>query len=266
MQADRDDTVPSAARILDYLLGDGRNFAADRVLAETLRRAVPDITLIAQLSRSFMRRAVTYLVAAGVRQFLDLSVGTTAVGNVHEIARAIDPDCRVVYVHPDPISVVYTEQLLAGAERVAVVHADPRDTEKIMAACRDGDLLDLAAPIGLLMVSGLELVADSTELVTTVAAFRERVVPGSHLVVSHLTGDQRPAEMATLVDVMRASRDPVQPRTREEVAGLFAGFELVPPGVVDAGWRADRPLDPTELPAASQMYVGVGRKPGPVRT
>jgi hypothetical protein len=44
----------------------------------------------------------------------------------------------VVYVHPDPISVVCTEHLLT--ERVAVVQADPRDAKKIMAGCRHGDL------------------------------------------------------------------------------------------------------------------------------
>ncbi|HEX6358138.1 SAM-dependent methyltransferase [Actinophytocola sp.] len=257
--AGADITAPSAARVLDYLLGDANNFPADRRLAEELQRALPDITMLVQLGRTFMRRAVTHLVAAGVRQFLDLSVGTTAMGNVHEVAQGIDPTCRVVYAHIDPISVAHTGRLIAGVERTAVLQADPRDPAKVLA--RAGDLLDLTAPVGLLMVAILEVLPDSTNLVKMVAGYRDRVVPGSHLVICHLTGDRRPAEMATLVEVMSASPDLIYPRTREEVVRLFTGFELVPPGVADAGWRAERPLDPAEKLTATQLHVGVGRKP-----
>jgi hypothetical protein len=259
--ASGDVTAPSAARILDYLLGDGRNLAVDRQVADVLRRVVPDLTVIVQMARTFMRRAVSHLVAGGVRQFLDLSVGTTAVGNVHEVAQSIDPACRVVYAHASPVAVTHTRQLLAGTERTAVLHADPRDPEKIMAVC--GDLLDVTEPVGLLMVGGLALLPGSTNLVNMVASYRKRVVPGSHLVICHITGDQRPDETAALVQVMMgAGIEPVQPRTREEVIGLFTGFDLVAPGVVDVGqWHAERPLEPAEKLAATQMYVGVGRKP-----
>jgi hypothetical protein len=267
MPACGDLTVSSAARILDYLLGDGRNFAADRRLADALQQAVPEIAVVAQMGRTFMRRAITHLVAAGVRQFLDLSVGTTAVGNVHEVAQAADPTCRVVYVHTDPIAVMHTRQLIAGAERVAVLQADPLDGKKIMAACQRRGLLDLDAPVGLLMVTGLALLPGSTNLVNMAAGYRRSVVPGSFLVISHLTSDRRPAETAAVVRVMSSTPEPVQPRTREEVAGLFTGFELVAPGVVDPGqWHAERPLDPAEELAAALLHVGVGRKPEPTPT
>lgn len=259
-----DGIAPSAARVLDYLLGDGRNFAVDREFAGVLRRAVPDVTMLVQVARSFMRRAVTHLAAAGVRQFLDLSIGTTAVGNVHEVARAVDPTCRVVYVHGDPISVVHTKQLLVGVKRTAVLHASPRDSRKIMATCRDEHLLDLAAPVGLLMVTGLEMLSRSTDLVAMMARYRRSVVAGSHLVICHLTSDRRPAEMATVVEVMSTSPDPVEPRTRDEVVSLFSGFDLLPPGVVDPGhWHVERALDQAEQAAADMLHVGVGRKPGP---
>jgi hypothetical protein len=256
-------TESSPARVLDYLLGDGRNFAVDRRLADMLQRVMPDVALVAQLARTFMRRAVTHLVTAGVRQFLDLSVGTTAVGNVHEIAQAADPACRVVYAHTDPISVAHTRQLLTGRPGTAVIQADPRDTRGILAACREGGRLDVGAPIGLLMVSGLALLPDTANLVKMVADYRERVVPGSHLVISHLSGDQWPKRKAA-IEVASVSFGPIRPRTREEVVSLFAGFELLAPGVVDAGrWHAERPLDPTEECAAKRLHVGVGRKPGP---
>lgn len=259
---DNDVTVPSAARMADYLLGDGRNLEIDRRLADLIERTVPDAGLVVRMNRAFTLRAVGYLLAAGVRQFLDLTIGTTAVGNVHDIAHAVDPGCRVVYVHKNPIAVAYTSQLVADVDGAAVVQASPRDTETIFAVCRADGLLDFTEPVGVLMVGVLPFLPDSTNLVNMVASYRERIVPGSHLVVSHLTGDQRPEETAAVVQMMRASLDPVHPRTREEVVRLFTGFELVAPGVVDAGrWHAERPLDPAEELASSLLYAGVGRKP-----
>ena len=254
--------APSALRMLDYLLGDGRNLARDRGLADLAHRLVPDLGLVVRLNRMFTRRAVTHLVAAGVRQFLDLSAGTTAVGNVHEVAQAIDPACRVTYVHDDPFSVVHTRKLLAGAERATVVEAPPLDAAEVMAATQDARLLDLAVPVGVLMTAVLEGVPGSAELVDMVAGYRDRIVSGSYLVVSHFTGDHRPDETAAIVEVMRASHNPVHPRTREEVSRLFTGFELLAPGLVDASrWHAERPPAPAEQRAAAQYHVGVGRKP-----
>jgi hypothetical protein len=102
--AGQDVRVPSVARVMDYLLGDGRDVAGDRQFADEVQRMVPDIGLVVRLNRMFTRRAVTHLVAAGIRQFLDLSAGTTAVSNVHQVAQAIDQACRVAYVHADPVS------------------------------------------------------------------------------------------------------------------------------------------------------------------
>lgn len=254
--------APSAIRMLDYLLGDGRNFAGDRRLADLAHQLVPDLGLVVRLNRMFMCRAVTHLVSSGVRQFLDLSAGTTAVGNVHQVAQAIDPACRVTYVHDDPVSVAYTRKLLAGTERAAVLEAAPRDAAEVMAAIDDARLLDLSVPIGVLMITVLEGVPGLAELVDMVAGYRERIASGSYLVVSHFTGDHRPEETAAIVEVMRASRNPVHPRTHKEVSRLFTGFELLAPGLVDASrWHAERPPGPAEKRAASQYHVGVGRKP-----
>jgi hypothetical protein len=107
-------------------------------------------------------------------------------------------------------------------------------------------------------------IPEPTDLRRMVDGYRERLAPGSHMVVSHLTGDHRPAETATVVELMRSGSSTVHPRTYEEVSQLFTGFELLASGVVDAGeWYAERPLDPTEQLAATQYHVGVARKPEP---
>jgi hypothetical protein len=37
----------------------------------------------------------------GIRQFLDIGTGIPTAGNTHEVAQAIDPAARVVYVDND---------------------------------------------------------------------------------------------------------------------------------------------------------------------
>jgi hypothetical protein len=52
-------------------------------------------------------------------------------------------------------------------------------------------------------------------------------------------------------------------RDRSQVQALFAGFELIEPGVVWASqWRPDDPGVVGEHPESTGSHVGVGRLPG----
>jgi len=72
--------LSSSARIDDYLLGGGHNFAVDRQAGEKFVAEYPRARDVARLNRAFLRRAVMFLVDAGVRQFLDLGLGIPTVG------------------------------------------------------------------------------------------------------------------------------------------------------------------------------------------
>src|SRR5919108_4981515 len=79
--------TPNVARMYDYLLGGKDNYAADReAVAEVVRRA-PDTPFMARENRAFLRRAVRFLAASGIRQFVDIGAGLPTQGNVHEIAQ-----------------------------------------------------------------------------------------------------------------------------------------------------------------------------------
>src|SRR4051794_2379561 len=78
---------PSAARMYDYYLGGSHNFAIDRQAAEQAIAMWPDLPIIMQANRAFLRRAVRFLVAQGIDQFLDIGSGIPTVGNVHEVAQ-----------------------------------------------------------------------------------------------------------------------------------------------------------------------------------
>src|SRR5690348_14484548 len=98
----------------DYYLGGSHNFAIDRVAAEQVIAAIPNVREIAAANRAFLRHAVVYLLDQGIRQFLDIGSGIPTVGNVHEIARRVDPPARVVYVDTDPVAVAHGQHILAG--------------------------------------------------------------------------------------------------------------------------------------------------------
>jgi hypothetical protein len=48
--------------------------------------------------------AVDDYAIAGVRQFLDIGTGLPTMQNTHEVAQAVVPDSKIVYVDNDPIA------------------------------------------------------------------------------------------------------------------------------------------------------------------
>src|SRR5215472_4717016 len=84
-----DASIPHPARIYDYWLGGKDNFAADRAAAEQIHAVMPFMRELSRANRRFLVNAVTYLVRAGIRQFLDIGTGLPAANSVHEVAQAI---------------------------------------------------------------------------------------------------------------------------------------------------------------------------------
>src|SRR5438874_4617986 len=115
---------PNVARMWDYFLGGGHNFAIDRQAAEQAIQLYPDLPLVAQVTRAFLRRAVRFLLDQGVDQFLDIGSGIPTVGNVHEVAHRVNPAARVVYVDIDPVAVAYSQTILGGMANAVAVRAD----------------------------------------------------------------------------------------------------------------------------------------------
>ena len=257
---DVDTGRPNAARLYDYLLGGGHNFAADRELAHEFLRAQPNARTIARLNRAFLRRAVLHLVDAGVRQFLDLGSGIPTVGNVHEIARRAAPESRVVYVDFEDVAVAHSQMILEGDDRSAILQQDLTEPDAVLAGVRDTGLIDFAEPVGVLAVGVLHFVPPERDPAGVLAAYRDAVPPGSHLALSQFTFDLQPAEMAGVVAVMRRSPDPMFPRTHAEITALFDGFELLEPGLVPLPrWRPEEGSVEEDADRAG-IFAGVGRK------
>jgi SAM-dependent methyltransferase len=252
-----DPGTPNDTRMYDYALGGKDNFAADRAAAQKLQEAIPVARLSAGENRRFMRRAVRHLLKQGVRQFLDLGCGLPGRGNVHQLAGTADPEATVVYVDYDPVAVSHYRALLSGSATTAAVQADVRQPGDILTHPDVTRLIDFDRPVGLLMISLLQLIPDDADPAGIVAGFHDALAPGSHLALSHYTGDaQSPETLATFASAVEQMREQVTLRTKAEITELFAGFDLLEPGVVPApDWRPDRPY---ETPSG-WLLAGVGR-------
>ncbi|WP_018332990.1 SAM-dependent methyltransferase [Actinomycetospora chiangmaiensis] len=237
---------PSSARVYDYLLGGAAHGAVDRRLGDELTRTSGDVVALVRENRAFLRRAVRFLLAAGIDQFLDLGSGVPTMGNVHEVIARSRSTARVAYTDVDSIAATHGQALLAAAPTASYSTVDVTDVEAVLTAPGVTDLLDLRRPVGLLAFSVLQHVrGDAAGLV---GRYLARLVPGSALAVSHFTADDGGA--ARNVERLTADYAHSAPRarTRDEVARIVAGTDLVEPGLTWAGeWRpeAGRPATVT---------------------
>jgi hypothetical protein len=257
-----DVNTPTTARLYAMASGTGGkdNFAADRAYAEEMLAVFPEAAVFVAEARKFMRRTVRFMLSQGIRQFVDLGCGMPARGNVHQVAQQADLEARVVYVDYDPMCVTHFRVELSGLEdTTAAIHADVRQPETILKHPEVTQRIDFDRPVGLLMIDLLYMVTDTYDASRAVAAFRDAVCAGSHLALSHPTAEGLTQQRQDAIrKVALSQRESAVWRSRSEVTRLFAGFELVEPGLVLAPeWRPDRPHRlPTGL-----LLGGVGRVP-----
>jgi SAM-dependent methyltransferase len=255
--------VPQSARVYDYWLGGKDHFPADRALGDAIAEALPTIRTQVRAQRAFLGRAVRYLARdAGIRQFLDIGTGIPTAGNVHDVAQEIAPESRVLYVDNDPIVLAHARALMAGTPEgsVAFIQADLRDPEAILGDPAVAATLDLAQPVGLVLVGVMHHLRDSDDPRRVVATLVGALAPGSYLVLSQSTPDFDPAAMRNLAAASEQGGIPNVPRTLADTEPFFAGLELVEPGLVPmAAWRPDPGAE--QDPRSVYAYGGVARKP-----
>ncbi|HEX9338154.1 MAG TPA: SAM-dependent methyltransferase, partial [Pseudonocardiaceae bacterium] len=228
-----DISAPNAARMYDYLLGGCHNFAIDRETAEKAMAAGRVSAFPARANRSFLRRAVRFMVDRGVDQFLDLGSGIPTVGNVHEIAQSVNPDAHVVYVDNEPIAVAHARQLLADNPSAAIVGADLRDVDTVLNDPDTKRLLDFDRPVGVLLVAVFHFVSDEDDPAGIIGRYLGVLRSGGYLALSHYTEDGYTPEKRRLAAAGRAAYGTrVVGRSRAELVGLMRGLDIVPPGVV----------------------------------
>jgi S-adenosyl methyltransferase len=253
-----DSSVPHSARVWNYWLGGKDNYPPDRAVGDQVMEMFPDITRLARADRAFLGRAVKYLAGeAGIRQFLDVGTGLPTADNTHEVAQAIAPECRIVYVDNDPLVLVHARALLTSTPEGACdyIEADLRDVDTILDAA--AKTLDFSQPIALMLLGIMGQIPDSDEPESVIRRLLEPMVAGSYMALSDGSTTSR-----TFTEAVRHynenSASTYHPRSPEQMTGFFDGLEVVEPGVVELSrWRPPVEGQLREVPGMG----GVGRKP-----
>ncbi len=258
---DIDITRPSAARVFDYFLGGAHNFEVDRQLARQIARLTPNVAQTMRANRSFLRRAVRFLVAEGIEQFLDIGSGLPTVGNVHEVAQDANPAARVVYVDVDPVAVAQSRAILDGDKQTGVLQVDVREPDRIVAEAVDLGLVDLSEPLAVVLAGVLHFIPDADDPEGIATRLRAATGPGSFLLVSHATQDLQPPEVLAAQRLSARTDTEITLRTRDRIRAFFGDFTLVEPGLVFLSqWRPEPDAEVEEHPEQVGAFGGVARR------
>jgi hypothetical protein len=253
-----DTTRPSVARVYDAILGGKDNFAVDREVAAEAVKTMGDAGNGARLNRAALGRAVRYMAAQGVTQFLDLGSGLPTVQNTHQIAQLINPAARVVYVDNDPSVYLHGQALLADDAASTVVLADIRTPDALLAMDEVKAFLDFDKPVGLILNAVIHHVLDTEDPHGIVDQYKRVLASGSYMQLTHFC-DESPEAHANAA-VLKRSLGRGQVRSREEITRFFDGFDLVQPGVVYLPWWQPDTLPNESEPGGTLMLCGVAGK------
>jgi nucleotide-binding universal stress UspA family protein len=188
---------------------------------------------------------------AGIDQVVDIGTGIPTSPNVFEVAEEFNPDAMVVGVDNDPLVLAHDRALLGG---MPIIEGDIRDPGAVIESL--GEVIDWGRPVAVLLVALLHFVTDEQDAAGIVAAFVDRLAPGSAVVITHVSStDADPKAVEQIEAVYAKASSPGKFRTHEQIAGLFGGLRMVSPGLVQVQhW----PIEAAPL-TALPVLGGVGR-------
>ena len=217
----------------------------------------PRLPLLARQSRLFLARAVQWLAAQGVTQFLDLGCGLPSGQNTHEVAQAARPACRVVYVDDNPVVITHARARLRGPG-VTVIHGDLTDPDAILADLRAQRALNLAEPTAVILAMVLHFF-DAATASATVAALIRALTLGSYIVLSMGSGDEETGD--ALAREYQAGT--LHNHSVTQIAAFVDDLELISPGVTDAmAWIPGSPSRPPPPWSGGRVLAAIARMPG----
>ena len=260
-----DTSVPHPARRYNYLLGGKDNFAADRASGDQLIEWFPTVRTSAIENRRFLMRVVRFLAGeCGIRQFLDIGTGLPTADNTHQVAQAVAPESRVVYVDNDPMVMVHARALLTSTPEGATSYLedDLRHPARIMRRTELHNTLDMEQPVALMLVAVLHFIPGDDAATPIVRRLVEGLAPGSYVVITGSTYDFSPPDVkAGYLELRDSGKIDIWSRGKAEFEDLIDGLELLEPGIVPvAEWRPDSDDEPPPARDVS-MYAVVARKP-----
>ena len=151
---------------------------------------------------------------------------------VHEVA----PGAHVVYVDVDDRTVEHARRLLPDRPGLVALQGDVRDVPAILADPALRTTIDLARPVGVLLIDLLHFV-EEVEARRALRELRTAVVPGSVVALDAVTDIGRPDITDWAAYSHQGLSCPPRLRSSEEMAPWLADWEILPPGWVSAPHR-----------------------------
>jgi hypothetical protein len=257
----------SIARVYDRFLNGTDNYEIDREVFNRVMTVMPEAQDIAFANRAFLIRTCRFLATqGGISQFLDCGSGLPTAENVHQVVQRLNPEARVVYTDNDPVVLAHGRALLEENERSHFVAADIFHPREVLENEIVRKHIDFTQPLALLQVGTLHHYEGPREKpAEIVKEYVDALPSGSYVVVSHfLDPENEYSEVARKIE-HEFRHSPMGSgtfRTMSEVEELFAGLELVEPGVILlSDWWPEGPRLKERGPAQYCMAGGVGRKP-----
>jgi S-adenosyl methyltransferase len=263
-------TQARITRIFDAAAGGKNNFQVDKDTVRQFDQAAPALTTAARAVLEFLSRVIAHLSAGeGVDQFLivgsGIPTGPTAGHGLHDMARhAAGPDPRVLYVESNPMVVTMAQATIEPfTDLVRVIEGDVREIDDLLRHHVVRTFIDWDRPVAVLLLSTYCLNDD--EYAHYVIKRLRHTAPGdSFLALLHTTFDGIPPELLPGIrDVLAMTLPHLAIRSRDEVAELMEGLDLVSPGLVWVPeWRpAGEHLACRDEPSSSGNYGAVARIP-----
>ena len=208
-------------------------------------------------NRRFLVRALDYVLAQAISQFVDLGAGLPTSPAVHDIVRRADNTAAVLYVDNDPVVINHLWALACTADsRVEAVAADLVQPAAVLGHVHEARQIDLDEPACLILAMVAHFMDASTAR-DLVAAYTDDLASGSYVILTVARGE--PAIGDQITRTYDAAT--IYNHSYDDVVSFFSGLELVPPGVCDArawmpGWATPAPF----FDRAGQVLAGVGVK------
>jgi hypothetical protein len=123
--------------------------------------------------------------------------------------------------------------VLAGNDSAAMVCADLRQPEQVLDAAQRTGLLDLDAPVAVLLIDVLHHISDTDDPARFIHTYVDAVRPGSYVAVAHTSDGE--ALASGLAMFHRFYQIPVPPMTFRKIAqseDFFTKLDLIKPGIV----------------------------------
>ncbi|MFF0741538.1 SAM-dependent methyltransferase [Streptomyces sp. NPDC004111] len=261
-------SVPSAARMYDWLLGGHNNFAADQEACQLLLEAAPSTKALALNNRWFLQRVVRALAEEHqIRQFVDFGSGLPTQNNVHQIAQSVHDDAHVVYIDNDPVVLAHGRSILDDSTKTGIIAADMADTEYIFGHEEMRRLIDPERPVAVLFNSVLHCIPDAKDPLGIVRrTLRKLAQSDNFVVICQLVSEDKHLR-DEVTNLMFEQTHDNWGRVREvaDVKGYFEGLEVQPPGLVDVtDWRPESELQQKQRSIEWIEFGGLARVPAAV--